>query len=152
MENKDKSQSDIIYESFSEITSERNIPSKEPDDLDIDGVERGRTLGEIMADSPNLSDMQTADKRLFPNMGEKRTHLNILQVSRVFPDHYNPLLSMLVKDLLMNDPDLSVSEATTYAHTALSIAIDGEGRIDELQLMGSAIKTEQEKLNSKIGI
>jgi hypothetical protein len=150
MENKDKSQSDTVYDKLSNIVPEREIEGNDELDIDISGNQQ--SLGERMEYAPNLSDMQTADKRLFPDMGEKRKHLNILQVSRVFPDHYNPLLSMLVKDLLMNDPDLSVSEATTYAHTALSIAIDGEGRIDELQLLGGAIKTENEKTAAKLGL
>lgn len=133
-ESTEQSQSDKAFDALSKIE-----PGRELDLLD-DGEEGGghKTFSERMEESPNLSDMQTADKRLFPRMGEGREHLEMLQVSRVFVDSYNPYGSVLVKDLLMKEEDLSVAEAIVLVSVAESIAIDGEGRIDVLGIAGAA--------------
>ncbi len=112
------------------------------DDRGGDNGDGHKTLTERIEESPNLSDMQTADRRLFPDM--KRPHLNRLLVSRVFPDVYNPLFRINVKDAIKSDmskplaEQQTVGEIITDINTAMSIPIDGEGRIDELGLAGVA--------------
>lgn len=138
-------QDNDLYNELSEITPERTINvGEEP-------TETGhRSMKEQLEQSPNLSDMQTADRRMFPDM--KRGHWNRALVSRTFPDVYNPLTRINVKGAIRDDMDKpsaerqSLAEIITDVNTCLSISIDGEGRIDELGLAGVA---HDEKLASE---
>ncbi len=136
-------QSDKAFDKLSAVEPERDVLI----DDDDEGLGGHRSLSERMKESPNLTDIQSLDKGMFPDLGYN--HLNFLMVSRVFPDTYNPLQSILVKDLLMNNPDLSVAEAIALVHTSESIAIDGEGRIDKLALGGAVHDDEAKKDEAK---
>lgn len=140
-----KPKGDDAFGQLASIVPERLIDL--PDEVKDEDIGHG-TLKERMEAHPNLSDMQTADKRMFPDLGVR--HLNTIQVSRVFPDIYNPFGRILVKDLLKNsnNGDMSVAEALADVNTSMSIAIDGEGRIDELGLIGKTteMETEDKKL------
>lgn len=134
-----------IYNQLAEIAPERTV------NIGEEPSESGhKSMKEKLEENPNLTDMQTADRRMFPDMG--RTHLNRLLVSRVFPDVYNPLFRIIVKDAIKADfrkplkERQSVGEIITDCNTAMSIPIDGEGRIDELGLAGVA---HDEKLASE---
>jgi hypothetical protein len=65
-------------------------------------------------------------------------------VARVSPETYLPLRNIVVKHMLKTFPDLQMAEAVVIAETAISIAIDGEGRIDELALFGRSSEVEEE--------
>jgi hypothetical protein len=124
------------------------LPVELPDDgKDGDGHE---TLDDRMDSFRKLSDLQVADRRLNPDLGV--AHLNTLQMSRIFPDTYNPLFRILVKGLLRRFPDMAVDEAIAKVTTATSIAIDGEGRIDEITIMGKSAEAETEKTMKKAGL
>ncbi len=147
--NQEPSMADEQWKSFSELIPERD-DVKIPDD-DLDDVMGGGepnvesssgTLSQRMKLSPKLTDAQTFDLRLFPSM--KKEWLEILQVSRVFPDTYNHLFRIFVKDLMREDKKITLAQAIAYVHTALSIAIDGEGRIDELALSSGAMQKEDD--------
>lgn len=141
-----------LYNELAEITPERVINvAEEP-------AENGnhKSMKERLEESPNLSDMQTADRRMFPDMGRK--HLNRLLVSRVFPDVYNPLYRIIVKDAIKSDmskpleEQQTVGEILTDCNTAMSIPIDGEGRIDELGLAGVAHDEKMMTDSKKVGL
>ena len=139
------SSEEMIYQKLASVDEERDIPPV--DDLGIID-EQYQSLSNRMKESPKLSDMQTADKRLFPDLGYN--HLNNIQVSRVFPDVYNPISRILVKDLIRNsDSDMRVAEAIATVNTSVSIGIDGEGRIDELGLAGVSHEENLEKEKTK---
>ncbi len=131
-----------LFEKMSEIVPQRDIESE--DSGEDDGEDDGRgTLEERIESGRKLTDLQVADKRLNPDLGFR--HLNVIQMSRVFPDNYTPLFRILVKDLLKNSY-LSVAEAIAYVNTAVSIGIDGEGRIDEIMIAkGHIAQAEEEK-------
>lgn len=136
-----------LYNRLAEITPERDISNTdEPEHKGTGDVER-QSLSERIESSHNLTDMQTADKRLFPDL--RQQHLNDMQVARVFPDIYNPMYHILVKDLLKKTGS-SVAEALANVNTAMSIGIDGEGRLDELGLIGRASQVEMEKSKNPI--
>ena len=141
----EKNEADIIFDEMAEAVPEKGADL--PDTDDDDEVEH-QTLEQGMA-SPNLSDMAIADKRLFPKTGYD--HLDMLMVSRVWPDSYNPLQSILVKDLLRHDPKLRLAEAIVLVSTPQSIAIDGEGRLDTLTALGSSAATEQKNDMKNLG-
>lgn len=144
-------QKDTQWESFSELVPERTdveLPEEESELLgDSEDMERG-SLTRRMKLSPKLSDAQTFDLRLFPDLGTQ--YLNHLMVSQVFPDNYNHLLSIIVKDLMRRDKTLTLTEAIVLANTALSIGLDREGRIDTLVLSGAAQAQAEEEKN-KLG-
>ena len=105
----------------------------------------GSSLSKRMQQSPKMSDMQIADKRLFPVLKETVAWLSYLMVARVSPETYLPLRNIVVKHLLKDFSDLQMAEAVVIAETAISIAIDGEGRIDELALFGRSGEAEEEE-------
>ena len=148
-ENNNPSGEDQLYNELAAITPEKDIALV---DVPTSNVGGHKTMKEQIEESPNLSDMQTADRRLFPDM--KRAHLNRMQVSRIFPDVYNPLFRINVKDAIKSDmlktleEQQTVAEIITDVNTSASIAIDGEGRIDELGLAGVA---HDEKLATEAG-
>ena len=134
---------DDLYNSMSSIVPRREVDLPEENGKSDGENGLGGTFTDRQDYAPKLSDMQVADKRLNPDLGHK--HLNVLEMSRTFPDIYNPFFRMLVKDLIRNNPDMRVSEAMAYVNTALSISIDGEGRIDMIHIMGRAVEAESEK-------
>jgi len=103
------------------------------------------SLAKRTRQSPKMSDMQVADKRLFPILKEAVGWLDYLMVARVSPETYLPLRNIVVKHLLKDFPDLQMAESVVIAETAISIAIDGEGRIDELALFGRSSEAEEEE-------
>lgn len=146
-----KSESDKLFEDMSGIEPPRDVDEVEKTGGNGDGDHED--LEARIEGSPKLSDMQTAVKQLNPDLGYK--HLNVIQVSRTFPDVYNPLLRILVKSLirtaLCKNIKLSVAEAIAYVNTALSISIDGEGRIDIIHCLGRAV-AEVEKDKNSMGV
>lgn len=142
-EEPEPSEIDTVYQRLSGVTPERDML------LPDDGGGGHKSLTEKLEEAPNLSDMQTADRRLFPDLDKK--WLNNVEVSRVFPDIYNPLSRIFVKGLLQDsDKTLSFTEAVANVNTAMSIAIDGEGRFDELGLAGAAKEDELKKEEKKL--
>lgn len=140
-------QPDALWSQLRSVVPLRDVEL--PDDEGLGADMKSQTMGERAEFAPKLSDLQSALKVLLPKL---RGYLDVLQVSRVFPDIYNPLRDLLVKDLLMEDDNLSVGEAIAFVNTALSIAIDGEGRIDVIALYGRASETEMEKEKAKAGL
>lgn len=136
-----------LFSKMSEITPLRDT-ELEDGDLEEDESEHG-ALEERIEGSRKLTDFQVADKRLNPDLGFR--HLNILEMSRTFPDVYNPMFRILVKDLIKNS-NLSVAEALSYVNTALSISIDGEGRIDVIQIAKGQVTQAETEQNKGTGL
>jgi len=144
-----KNEGDLLWKNFSEVVPEREdvIYPKDNDEETPIGEER-QTLTSRMKTNPNQSEIQTIIEQAFPDLGY--AYLNNLQMSRQFPDSYIPMESILVKQLLKDNPKLSVGEAKAIVATAMSIAIDGEGRIDLLGFAGVQAKQaeiEEQKRN-----
>jgi hypothetical protein len=134
----EKTEAELQFESLAAIVPERGDDTDDDDEIDAPSH---KTLKQAEA-APNLSDAQAAMKTLMPDTGHK--HLNLLQVSRVFPDSYIPYQAILVKDLMLKDESLSLAEAITLAHTAESIAVDGDGRIDVITILGAAKASDRD--------
>jgi hypothetical protein len=93
------------WSQFSELVPEREDIVMPDDDLgglgDLDDKEGGGsygTLSQRMKNAPKLSDAQTFDLRLNPDLGE--SWLNFIQQSRVLPDTYNQQFRIYLKTLL----------------------------------------------------
>jgi len=134
-----------VYDQLSEIAPPRSDVAQD------DGLEEtfAGTLSQRMKVSPKMTDTQVVDKRLFPVLMETVTWLNNLMVARVFPDTLNPLRNIIIKHLLQEYDDVSFAEAVCIAEVALTIALDGEGRLDIIH-MYSKISDIKEEEKSKI--
>lgn len=142
----DKSNLDLQWEQISELTSERNdVTLPEEKSGEIKDSSGHSTLRQRMDEAPKLSDVQAIDRRLFPDLG--KPWLNNMLVARVFPDLYNDLFDIIVKGLLIDNPEMTLEEAVCTAEVALSIPIDGEGRIDAIQILGSPQAYEESNKN-----
>ncbi len=123
----DTPESDDIFKNMSEIQPLRD-DNGDDDNLEKESDEHG-TLEERIEGSRKLTDFQTLTSVLNPNF--EYSHLNVLTKGRIFPDIYNPMFRVQLKHLIKTTGK-SVAECIALVNTALSIAIDGEGRIDNI--------------------
>jgi hypothetical protein len=139
-----KEDTDAAYEAMSMAVPEREDVVLPEDDEEPHP--RHKSLRESMEDNPNLTDMQSALRVLLPKTG--RAWLDNIQVSRVFPDSYNPMFNIFVKGLIQEsdkDDEVTVPQAIAMVHTAMSNGIDGEGRIEIVALAGVTQQQEMQK-------
>jgi len=145
---------DSLFIKLSQVKPPRTDVKLPEDEEKVEDKADGHgSLKKRMKESPTLSDMQTADKRLFPQIyidGKFVEWLSNISISRVFPDTYNPYRNMIAKYLMQTYDEMSLVEAFSIADNVLSIALDGEGRIDELALIGRASAIEEEKNKKNI--
>lgn len=143
---------DAEYQALSEITPERKLEpfEEEPegDGKDKGGVALGG-LSRRMAESSNLSDMQSSLAVLFPSFIIK--YLNFPPIARILPEQFIPLLRILTKKAIREfSPGLSVTEIEVMVYTALTQGIDGEGRIDVLAISGAAKALTEKEIDKKM--
>lgn len=159
----DLSESDRLFNEMATVEPRRNVELADEGDAEDRIVDDGGdTLDDRIKYSPKLTDMQVADKRLNPDLGFD--HLNIIQMGRTFPDVYNPLFRILTKSLIRSsltkeadngkgkNKKITVAEAIAKVNTALSISIDGEGRLDEIHILGSSVRDNEEKSKNNLGM
>jgi hypothetical protein len=113
------------------------------------GSDEHGTLEDRMNSARKKSDIQIVIEKLFPEFPQD--WLNKVLVSRVFPDAYNHLLMMGVKELV-STTEMSVVQATMYMNSVLSMAIDGESRIDAIHIVGRGAEIEETKAKNSMGI
>lgn len=142
----DTSEADKLFSNQSEIEPIRDVDAEDSDD-ELGGDDEHGTLEERLDSGRKLTDLQVADKRLNPDLGYP--HLNMIQMSRTFPDVYNSFFRILVKDLirksLASGSPISVAEAIARVNTALSISIDGEGRFDVIAVARGISHSDDDK-------
>ena len=127
------------------------------DELEIvldDEKEGVKSLSQKIEETPNLSDMQTASLKLFPDdLGDLVA--NKVMIGRIAPDAFLPLLHMMTKaDIAKADPSkpINVEQCLLSNYILLSVGLDGKGRIDELELAGAARDEEEsDKLSKLLG-
>ena len=130
------------------------VPERE---VDVGEGEEHKSLAEKEAESPNLTDLQTSLKRLFPKFQDIEIDkiAQASMVARIFPDTYMPLLRMTVISLLEKHApteDIDIIGTISLVNAAMSIGLDGKGRIDALELAGSAKDSEEiERLSKGLG-
>lgn len=141
---------DQLFNKQSEFSPLRDT---ELEDEDLSEDEHG-VLEDRMEGGRKPTDYQVLAKILNPDFGYK--HLNLVATGRTFPDVYNYLFSILVKDLikksLAEGASLSVAEAMATVNTALSKSIDGEGILDNIAAYTKGHVSEVEEKNKNIGL
>jgi hypothetical protein len=147
-ESEKKSEADVMFEAevglmFVEKRGSGDDKEKTDDDSDNHG-----DISDVIEHSRKKSDIQIVIEKMFPQFPVK--WLDILMVSRVFPDAFNHMLSLCVKELLRTTK-MTMGEAIAYVEAVLTIAIDGEGRIDGIHIIkGGASESDDSK--NKIGM
>lgn len=142
-----------LYSQLSEAVSPRDID--EPDILDAprSGNSGYSNTPGFLGGGAKLTDVQAAFKQLV--VSTPFPWLDIIQRSRIFPDIYYPMSRILVKGIIresirmykkkMIEAPVSLVTAEAYTNTVMSIAIDGEGIFDILQLVGASQAQERAK-------
>ena len=151
-ESEKKSEADKLFGSLPgiDLTPKRQIEGSE--DNSGGGNGDGGGHGDIdweMSHSRKKSDIQSAYDILFPDV--PLPWLKTLMVSRVFPDAFNHMLSLGVKEVLRTTK-WTMGEAVAYVEAVLTIAIDGEGRLDGIHIIVHGGDVETTKEQNKIGI
>jgi hypothetical protein len=146
-ENKQLPEGKTGYEGMAVEEPERELELSEDELAGVSSLSKRTEL------APNLSDMQTAMIKLFPeDIWPKAKKLyDLVQVGRISPDVFMSLLRIMVKEAVRrSDPKkpLHIGEMVAMVYSVLSIGLDGKGRIDALELAGAA-REEQEL--SKLG-
>jgi len=137
-------------EAYDQIYKElvQEAPTREVEMPKVPAVVEGRTLGEALEMSEDLTDLQYAMAKLFPNVVEA----NSIMIGRIDP---NMLLSMLhlisVNEIMRSDPTKPLDVNSTYMnnYVRLTIGVDGRGRIDTAELLGAA--REEKKAERMLG-
>jgi len=146
-ENIEQSQAgDSLYGRLSEVRPARSDVAVKDESLD-DG---GGSLAQRMKSSPKMSDTQVVDKRLFPILKETVDWLNNLMIARVFPETLNPLRNIIVKHLLQEYSEMVFAEAVAITEVALTVAIDGEGRMDIIHLFSKMKEDIEDEKKAKL--
>jgi hypothetical protein len=139
MENKDKKPEDVLYNTLGAAVPELEVEVSEEE---AEVKDTHDTLSNRMKESPNLSDMQSVIRALSPILED---YLDVLKVARIYPEEFDRLRSLIIKDLMKLHPDWSLVKSAVIVTTALSIALDGEGRIDILRVAGAIKESEEAK-------
>lgn len=99
-----------------------------------------KTFGDALESASDLTDMQAAQRRLFPPKLGDETY-NHIMVDRVDPNsHLSRCHLNAVDEIMHQDPLKTVDINKIWQkHTILlNIGLDGMGRIDDLELAGAA--------------
>lgn len=135
------------------------LTTKEPElPVDVPDDETHKPLDQAEAESPNQTDLQATLKRLFPHFKHKYIDsvAQAAMVARIAPDifldmHYLTVTSV-VEEMECDGEEIDVQSVINLVYAALSIGLDGKGRIDALELAGSQRETEElEKLSKGLG-
>lgn len=132
---------DNVYNNLSEVSAPR-------DDVGAHDIDISESMSQRMKMSTKMSDTQVVDKRLFPEL--KEDWLSNLMVARIFLDTFNPLRNIIAKHLLQEYPDMSVAEAIAQAEVALTVPLDGEGRLDIIHLFSKLSENNEKEKRDKL--
>lgn len=140
------SETDQLFKQFSVIEPPRDVVV--PDEGNGKGEVGHEDLEDRIEGSPRLSDVQSVLKQLFVDLGIP--WLNNLQMARIPPEYYNYLKRIIVKRLIRRYKK-EPAEAIAIAEVAVGVAIDGDGRIEAIAVMGRAAEAEETK-NKSMGM
>lgn len=115
---------------------------------DVKENEKSLTISESMETSSDLTDMQFAMSKLFP----EKVSNNAVMVGRIAPEVFLPMLHLVsVNEIMKCDPSkpINVNEVYTSNYVRLSIGLDGRGRIDTAELLGAV--REEKKTERMLG-
>lgn len=127
----------------------REDPPREVD-IPEENAPVAQTLEERMANDGELTDMQAILLQLFPKGIDPKAAA--VMVSRMHPDVFLPWMDIMSSNEFMSsDPTKPIDVAAIHMkwYVLGSIALDGKGRIDALELGGATRETKM--LEKKLG-
>ena len=151
------------HEPSTELVSQGDEYSKlkeeaPPRDVELPGTNGHKSLEESENDNAELSDTKASLKRLFPHCDVAIIDrvLQSAMIARTAPDVFLDMIYLtvtsVVEDLDADGLSFDVQEIINLVYAAFSIGLEGKGRIDILELAGSAKEQEQlEKLSKSMG-
>lgn len=101
------------------------------------------TLGDALGGAEDQTDMQYAMAKMFP----ERFNRGNVMVARIDPNLMLPMLHLLSNDDIMrSDPEQPINVNGIYANNlvALTIGVDGRGRVDIAELLGASKKMQDQ--------
>ena len=117
-------------------------------DAKQEGDKSSVTISEAMETSTDLTDLQSALAKLFP----EKMNENSVMIGRIAPEVFLPMLHLIsVNEIMKNDPTKSIDVNKVYEHNyvRLSIGLDDKGRIDVAELLGAV--REERKAEKMLG-
>ena len=109
----------------------------------------GQSAAETEGTSPNDSDLQTTYKALLPKL--KQTDINelmqLLMVSRIFPDTYLNKKFLTVMSLKRRHPEIPIMDLENYVDSAMSIGYMGKARLEIVVVQGRAGQPDENSDN-----
>jgi len=139
----------VYREAYEKLAQE--APSREvtmPTPSGAPSHDGGKTLGEALDLSEDLTDLQYAMSRLFPVVIDK----NSTMIGRIDPAVLLSALHLMsVNEIMQQDPKQAIDVVSTYMnnYVRLTIGLDGRGRIDTAELLGAA--REERKAERLLG-
>ncbi len=146
--NKDKIEEEkqAIYE---DLVQEQPVRQVEVPSDKREEEKGSTTISEAMEMSTDLTDLQEALRRLFP----EKLGPNSVMVGRIAPEVFLPMLHLVsVNEIMKSDPTQAIDVNKTYTnnYVGLSIGLDGKGRIDTAELLGAA--REEKRAEKMLGV
>lgn len=128
---------EAIAQAYRELAEEQPVREVEMPGEGKESQEGPPTLGDAVNASEDLTDLQFAMQKLFPSQID---YLSVM-IARIDPNVYIPMLHLMsVDEIMRSDPreSIDVNRIWTKNNIALSIGLDGMGRIDTAELSGAA--------------
>jgi len=129
---------DPEYLQLSQQHAVRNVELPEkPDQV-------AKSLTEAMDEATDLTDMQLAMAKMFP----KDVKVDDVMIGRIAPEAFMSLLQLMVTNDVMTSPPekaVDVNALTIKNYVKLTVGLDGRGRIDIAELLGSAKEIKREE-------
>ena len=123
-------------------------------------VSEHKSRSEEEAESPDMSDLKTTIRALFPTISNRIINrvAKVAMIARIAPDVFLDEVYLTVTDVVEMweealDGELDVQEVISMVYFAFSVGIDGKGRVDVIQVSANSTETrESSSLGSALGL
>jgi len=130
---------DREYLEISQQAPTRNVPLPVAQDDKL-----SKSLTEAMDEATDLTDMQFAMTKMFP----KEIKIDDVMVGRIAPEAFLSLLQLLItNDIMTSDPakGIDTNALLVKNYIRLTIGLNGQGRVDIAELLGTAREQKREE-------
>jgi len=141
-----------------DLIKEPIVLEEQERELGLEDLPNQQTLDEAEQEAPHETDLQTVERHLHPKFKDNRMNEvgQPIMASRVFPDNYldlNYLLTMyMIEEQAEKSNDVDFLAIVTGNQVVTSIAYEGRGRADDLEVAGVAHEADMEKLSKELGL
>lgn len=136
-----------LFERMADTKFERDVLM--PEDDEEPSEDGHRSYSDAEAESPTDSDLKTTLKRMFPKFADPYINevAQAVMIARITPDTildriYLTVIAIIEKQEV-DSVDVDVMMTINLVTTAFEIGLDAKGRIDAIELAGSAKEAEE---------